>query len=134
MNPGRDGLPIRVMLFSSQSCNPGVRPTKIETKTAVKLLPTAALIPTARRERQHAPEAASHGCDRELTRMLIKAGAKVDAKNKMGLTPSMGFFYGHDGLEELIAADTGCRPTRRRCMRRAAGVPVQALIVKATKK
>jgi hypothetical protein len=50
-------------------------------------------------------EAASKGCDRELMRMLIKAGAKIDGKNVSGLTPfEMGLWMGHDGLEELIAA------------------------------
>jgi ankyrin repeat protein len=50
-------------------------------------------------------EAASKGCDRELMRTLIKAGAKINAVNISGLTPfEMGLWDGHDGLEELIAA------------------------------
>ena len=50
-------------------------------------------------------EAASKGCDRELIRAMIKAGAKIDARNAGGLTPfEMGLWMGHDGLEELIAA------------------------------
>ena len=45
------------------------------------------------------------GCDRETLGTLIKAGAKIDAKNAAGLTAfEMGLFSGHDGLEELIAA------------------------------
>jgi hypothetical protein len=37
-------------------------------------------------------------------KLLIGAGAKVGATNKMGLSAfEMGLFYGHDGLEELIA-------------------------------
>ena len=49
--------------------------------------------------------AAMGGCDRETIGILIKAGAKVDAKNAAGLTAfEMGLYSGHDGLEELIAA------------------------------
>lgn len=49
--------------------------------------------------------AAMGGCDRETIGALIKAGAKVGAKNSAGLTAfEMGLFSGHDGLEELIAA------------------------------
>jgi len=49
--------------------------------------------------------AAMGGCDRETIGALIKAGAKVGAKNAAGLTAfEMGLFSGHDGLEELIAA------------------------------
>ena len=37
--------------------------------------------------------------------MLLKAGAKMNAKNASGLTAfEMGLWSAHDGLEELIAA------------------------------
>lgn len=101
------GPPIRVMLFASQGCSPGERPTKAETKAMVKLLlERGANVNGADRNGNTAiSEAASKGCDRELMRMLIKAGAKIDAKNAAGLTPfEMGLWMGHDGLEELIAA------------------------------
>jgi hypothetical protein len=49
--------------------------------------------------------AAMGGCDRETIALLVKAGAKVEARNGAGLTAfEMGLFSGHDGLEELIAA------------------------------
>jgi len=82
-------------------------------------------------------EASSHGCDRELMRTLIKAGARVDVKNKVGLTPfEMGLFWGHDGLEELIAAGYRLPPDKVKLYREGyAGKPaVQAMITKAAKK
>ena len=95
------------MLFSSQGCVPNVRPTKAETKAVVTLLlERGADIHTADKNGNNAlTEAASKGCARELIRMLIKAGAKINAGNASGLTPfEMGLWMGHDGLEELIAA------------------------------
>jgi hypothetical protein len=48
---------------------------------------------------------AAAACDRETLRMLLKAGAKVDAKNWAGLTAlQSGIYSGNPGLEELIAA------------------------------
>src|SRR5262249_37088629 len=82
-------------------------------------------------------EASSHGCDRELMRTLIKAGAKIDVKNKVGLTPfEMGLLWGHDGLEEIIAAGYRLPPDKVKTYTEGyAGKPaVQAMIRKATKK
>jgi HEAT repeat protein len=101
------GPPIRVMLFASQGCAPGERPTRAETKAVVKmLLERGADVHAADANGNSAiSEAAMKGCDRELIRMLLKAGARIDAKNASGLTPfEMGLWSGHDGLEELIAA------------------------------
>ena len=101
------GPPIRVMLFSGEACAPNVRPTKADTKTIVKmLLDRGADIHAGDGHGNTAiTEAAGKGCDRELIRMLIKAGAKINATNASGLTPfEMGLWSGHDGLEELIAA------------------------------
>ena len=48
---------------------------------------------------------AADKCDRETLRLLLKAGAKRDAKNWAGLTAlQMGIVSGNPGLEELIAA------------------------------
>jgi hypothetical protein len=101
------GPSIRVMLFSSGACAPNERPTKPETKQIVKLLLERGADVNAGDERRNTAiiEAASKGCDRELIRMLIKAGAKINATNASGLTPfEMGLWSGHDGLDELIAA------------------------------
>ena len=101
------GAPMRLMFFHSKACSPNVRPTSADTKAIVKLLlERGADIHGADKNGNTAiTEAASKGCDRELMRMLIKAGAKVNATNGSGLTPfEMGLWWGHDGLEELIAA------------------------------
>ncbi|MEP7067583.1 MAG: HEAT repeat domain-containing protein [Usitatibacter sp.] len=133
------GPPIRAMLFASQACQPAERPTKAETKAAVKLLLERGADPNASDANGNTAlmEAASHGCDREVTRMLIKAGAKVDAKNKMGLTPfEMGLFHGHDGLEEIIAAGYRLPAEKAKMYAQGyAGKPqVQAMIRKASGK
>jgi len=134
------GPPLRVMLFSSTSCNPAERPTKSATKAMVKLLlDRGADVNSADAMSGNTAlmEASSHGCDRELMRTLIKAGARVDVKNKVGLTPfEMGLFWGHDGLEELIAAGYRLPPDKVKLYREGyAGKPaVQAMITKAAKK
>ena len=102
-----NGPPMRVMLFSSTACAPNVRPTRAETKAVIKLLLERGADVNAGDARANTAitEAASKGCDRELMRMLIKAGAKINATNASGLTPfEMGLWYAHDGLEELLAA------------------------------
>ena len=101
------GPPMRAMLFGGEACAPNVRPTKAETKAIVKLLlDRGADVKAADANGNTAlSEAASKGCDRELLRTLIKAGAKINATNTAGLTPfEMGLWTGHDGLDELIAA------------------------------
>ena len=130
------GPPIRVMLFSSRSCKPAERPTPSETKAAVKLLLERGADPNGSDVNGNTAlmAAASHGCDRELTRMLIKAGARVDAKNKAGLTPfEMGLIWGHDGLEEIIAAGYRLPPEKAKMYAQGyAGKPAaQAMIKKA---
>ncbi|HET9651526.1 MAG TPA: HEAT repeat domain-containing protein [Usitatibacter sp.] len=101
------GPPMRVMLFGTRACSPGVRPTRAETKAIVKLLlERGADVKGADGNGNTAiSEAAGKGCDRELIRTLIKAGADINATNVSGLTPfEIGLWSGHDGLEELIAA------------------------------
>jgi HEAT repeat protein len=102
-----NGPPMRVMLSSSNACAPNARPTRAETKAMVKLLlERGADVNVGDSNRNTAIiEAAGKGCDRELMRMLIKAGAQINVPNASGLTPfEMGLHYPHDGLEELIAA------------------------------
>ena len=54
---------------------------------------------------------AADKCDRQTLRMLLKAGAKRDAKNGSGLTAlQMGIVMGNQGLEELIAAGARLDP------------------------
>ncbi len=111
------GPPMRVMLFASDGCSPGVRPTPAATKAVVKLLlERGADIHAADKNGNSAiTEAAMKGCDRELIRMLLKAGAKVNAPHSSGLTPfEMGLWSGHDGLEEFIAAGYRLPPEKAR--------------------
>jgi len=133
-----DGPPIRLMLFGN-SCHPRERPTNAETKTLVKLLLERGADPNIPDANGNTAlmEASSRGCDREVMRMLIKAGAKVNVTNKSGLTPfEMGLFYGHDGLEELIAAGYRLPPDKVKQYEEGyAGKPaVQAMIKKASRK
>jgi hypothetical protein len=133
------GPPLRVMLFSGSTCNPRVRPTQAATKEAVKLLLDRGADVNGADEHGNTPlmEASSHGCDRELMRMLIKSGAKVNVKNAVGLSPfEMGLFYGHDGLEEIIAAGYRLPPDKVKQYQEAyAGKPaVQTMIRKASGK
>ena len=77
------------------------------------------------------------GCDRELTKMLVAAGAKVGATNAGGQSAfDMGLFFGHDGLEELIAAGYRLPPEKVKGYESAysAKPNVIALIKKASRK
>lgn len=132
------GPPLRIMLFG-EACSAGVRPTKQDTKSAIRLLLDRGADVNGADGHGNTPlmEAASHGCDRETMKMLIKAGAKVDAKNQGGLTPfEMGLFQGHDGLEEIIAAGYRLPPDKAKMYAQGyAGSPAAlAMIRKATAK
>lgn len=133
------GSPIRVMLFSGPACAPNQRPTRPATLAIVKLLiERGSDVNLADANGNTAlMEAASKGCDRELIRTLIKAGARTTAVNGAGLTPfEMGLWMGHDGLEELIAAGYRLPPDKAKAYmdgykdRPAA----QAMIRKATRR
>jgi hypothetical protein len=94
------GPPIRVMLFGSEACNPAERPTKAQTKTAVKL--------------------------------LLDRGADPNGSD----ANEMGLFYGHDGLEEIVAPGYRLPPDKAKMYTQGyPGKPaVQALIKKASAK
>jgi HEAT repeat protein len=133
------GPPIRAALFGGRSCSPAQRPTKPEVKNMLRLLIERGADVNAGDEHRNTAltEAASKGCDRETIKILISAGANINATNAAGLTAfEMGLFYGHDGLEELIAAGYRLTPDKVKAYTQAyAGKPaVQALIKKATKK
>ena len=132
------GPPIRVMLFSGQACQPAGGPTLAETKAAVKLLLERGADPNGSDANGNTAlmAAASNGCDRELMRMLIKAGAKIDAKNNAGLTPfEMGLVWAHDGLDEILAAGYRLPPDKAKMYAQGyAGHPAaQAMIKKASR-
>ena len=94
-------------LLRAGACSPQQRPTAAPVKEIMKaLLAGGADVNLADSHGNTILMAgAMGGCDRETLGTLIKAGAKIDAKNSAGLTAfEMGLFSGHDGLEELIAA------------------------------
>lgn len=109
------GSPIRAMLFASPACSARERPTRPATVAMVKLLLERGADPNQADEHGNTAlqEAASKGCDREVMRLLIKAGADVNAKNKMDINAfEMGLWNAHDGLEELVASGFRLAPAR----------------------
>jgi HEAT repeat protein len=94
-------------LLRAGACSPVQRPTPAVVKDLVNLLLARGANVNLADAQSNTPlmHAAMMGCDRETIALLIKAGAKVDAKNASGLAAfELGLYSGHDGLEELIAA------------------------------
>ncbi len=133
------GPPLVVMLQAGDGCAPGVRPTKADTKAMIKLLLERGADANRGDGNGFTPlmAASMKGCDREVMKLLIGAGAKVGVTNPMGITAfDMGLYSGHDGLEELIAAGYRLPPERAKAYEKAfADKPaVLALVKKATRK
>jgi HEAT repeat protein len=133
------GPPLVVALQVGDACAPGVRPSKADTKAMIRLLLERGA--EANRGDAHGltplMAAAMRGCDREVMKLLIGAGAKVGTTNAMGLTAfDMGLYFGHDGLEELIAAGYRLPPEKAKAYEKAfAEKPaVLALVRKAARK
>lgn len=102
-----DGDSPMSFLLRAGACSPLQRPTAAPVKEITKLLLARGADVNLADSHGNTilMAAAMGGCDRETIGALIKAGAKVGAKNSAGLTAfEMGLFSGHDGLEELIAA------------------------------
>jgi HEAT repeat protein len=133
------GPPLVVMLQAGDACAPGIRPTKDDTKTLVKLLLDRGADANRGDGNGFTPlmAASMKGCDREVMKLLIKAGAAPGATNPMGISAfDMGLYSGHDGLEELIAAGYRLPPEKAKAYEKAfADKPaVLALVKKATRK
>lgn len=131
------GPPLVVMLETGDACSPGARPTKADTKALVKLLLGHGADANGAGANGFTPlmAASMKGCDREVMKLLIVAGAKVGTTNPQGLSAfDMGVFFGHDGLEELIAAGYRLSPEKAKGYEKAfANKPaVLALVRKAT--
>ncbi len=93
--------PLMIVFFGTEACS---TPDKAHEIVAV-LLKKGADVNKEDEKKNTALMFAADKCDRETLRMLLKAGAKRDAKNWSGLTAlQMGLFSGNPGLEELIAA------------------------------
>jgi hypothetical protein len=93
--------PLMVLFFHGAACAKGG-----EGREIVVLLLRKGADVNAQDEKKNTPLMfAADKCDRETLRLLLKAGAKRDAKNWANLTAlQMGIVTGNPGLEELIAA------------------------------
>ncbi len=93
--------PLMVLFFGHQACAKGA-----DGRAIVLLLIQRGANVNAVDDKKNTPLMfASADCDRETLSLLIKAGARVDAKNWAGLTAlQSGIYSGNPGLEELIAA------------------------------
>lgn len=134
-----NGPPLVVALQVGNACAPNVRPSRADIKSLVKLLLERGADANGAGANGFTPlmAAAMTGCDREVIRMLIVAGAKVGATNPQGLAAfDMGLYSGHDGLEELIAAGYRLPPDKVKAYEKAyADKPaVLALVRKAARK
>ena len=139
-NVAGNGAPLYVALqWSPTACSPAVRPTSPATKAMVRMLVERGADVNQGDANGNTPlmAAASHGCDREVMRALIAAGAKVDAVGKTGLTAfEQGLAFGHDGLEEIIVAGYRLPPEKAKAYEQAYGAkPASlALVRKASRK
>jgi HEAT repeat protein len=99
--------PLMIVFFGMEACG-----TPEKGHEIVALLIKRGADVNAKDEKQNtALMFAADKCDRETLRMLLKAGAKLDAKNWAGLTAlQMGIATGNPGLEELIAAGARLDP------------------------
>ena len=99
--------PLMIVYFGTEACG---TPEKGHAITAL-LIQRGADVNQKDEKQNTALMFAADKCDRETLRMLLKAGAKLDAKNWAGLTAlQMGIATGNPGLEELIAAGARLDP------------------------
>ena len=99
--------PLMIVYFGMEACG---TPEKGHEITAL-LIHRGADVNQKDEKQNTALMFAADKCDRETLRMLLKAGAKLDAKNWAGLTAlQMGIATGNPGLEELIAAGARLDP------------------------
>jgi len=133
----RGASPLWVALFDPGACHPAQRPTRAETKAVVQMLLERGADADAADENGNTPlmAATGRGCDRELIRMLLKAGARIGTANSAGLTAfEHGLYLAHDGLDELIAAGYRLPPDKVKAYREgyADRPAAQAMIRKAS--
>lgn len=99
--------PLMIVYFGMEACG---TPEKGHEITAL-LVKRGADVNQKDEKQNTALMFAADKCDRETLRMLLKAGAKLDARNWAGLTAlQMGIATGNPGLEELIAAGARLDP------------------------
>ncbi|MEO8344682.1 MAG: HEAT repeat domain-containing protein [Betaproteobacteria bacterium] len=133
------GPPLVIVFQVGNACAPNMRPSKADTKAMIKLLLERGADANGAGANGFTPlmAAAMMGCDREVIKALIVAGAKVGTTNPAGLAAfDMGLYSGHDGLEELIVAGYRLPPEKVKVYERAyADKPaILALVKKAAHK
>ena len=100
--------PLMIVFFGTEAC---AHAGEGRTRSSALLLKRGADVNQKDEKQNTALMFAADKCDRETLRMLLKAGAKRDAKNWAGLTAlQMGIVSGNPGLEELIAAGARLDP------------------------
>ncbi len=93
--------PLMLLFFSGEAC---ARPEQGHAIVAL-LLKRGADVNQIDENKNTALMFAVDKCDRQTVRLLLKAGAKLNARNQSGLTAlESGIVTGNPGVEELIAA------------------------------
>jgi HEAT repeat protein len=123
--------PLMILFFSGAACQ---KPEEGRAIVAL-LLKHGADVNQVDQNKNTALMFAAGTCDRQTVRMLLKAGAKLDAKNGTGLTAlEMGIVTGNSGVEELIAAGARLDPAKAKSWAEAynANPKALALVKKAS--
>jgi len=134
------GPPLVVALqYSPAACSAAVRPTSPRTVALVKLLLDRGAGAAQADPNGNTPlmAAALKGCDREVTRLLIKGGSPVGAVNRTGMSAfELGLAAGGDGLDEIVAAGYRLPPAKAAALEKAyaGNAPALARIRKAQAK
>lgn len=104
--------PLHLLFFFPAACSTAVRPTPANTHAVLDLLLERGADPNGQDEAGNTPLMfAADKCDAEVIRKLLKAGAKYDARNAMGMAAlEMAIWSGNDGLQALIEAGARLKP------------------------
>lgn len=102
--------PLMILLFSTEACP--ARPEETRA-TAKALLEHGADVNATDEKKNTALIFAANHCDRQTLRILLKAGARLNARNWANLTAlELSIVTGNPGLEELIDAGARLDPAK----------------------
>lgn len=106
--------PLHLLFFFPAACSSAVRPTPAATHAVLDLLLERGADPNGQDEAGNTPLMfAADKCDAAVMGKLLKAGAKHDARNAMGMAAlEMAIWSGNDGLQALIDAGARLEPNR----------------------
>ncbi len=104
--------PLHLLFFFPAACSSAVRPTPAATHAVLDLLLERGADPNAQDETGNTPLMfAADKCDAAVIGKLLKAGAKHDTRNAMGMAAlEMAIWSGNDGLQALIDAGARLKP------------------------